>query len=129
MTDIPQEWVEKAAEALHQRCTDRWRGRKAAIDQHRVDAHHEPARMALAAVYDDVCKGIRRVVHEEIVAMPVPDFEYEMQDAAYRRAKAETAARVIVALTETELAQEEAVELPPRVCSIPGWQDKGGKET
>lgn len=81
--------------------------------------------MALAAVYDDVCKGVRRVVHEEIVSMPVPHFEYEMQDAAYRQAKAESAARVIVALvTETELAQEEAVELPPRVCSIPHWIDE-----
>ena len=123
MTDIPQQWVENAAEALHQRCLDQSRGRKAATAKHRVDAHNEPARMALAAVYDDICKWVRRVVHEEIVAMPVPDFEHEMQEAAYRQAKAETAARVIVALvTETELAQEEALELPPRVCSIP-WLD------
>jgi len=126
MTDIPQEWVENAAEALHQRCLDRWRGRKAATTaKHRVEAHNEPARMALAAVYDVICNRVRRVVHEEIVAMPVPDFEYEMQDVAYRQAKAEAAARVIAALvTETELAQEEAVELPPRVCSIPAWKDQ-----
>ena len=125
MTDIPQEWVENAAEALHQRCLDQWHDRKAATAKHSVDAHNEPARMALAAVYDDICKWVRRVVHEEIVAMPVPDFEYQMQDAAYRRAKAETAARIIVTLvTETELGQEEAVELPPRACSIPWLEEQ-----